>query len=246
MDSSLEAAYQAALTASEPIQGSHTTPSTATFVFFASLIQGNAALEIGVWNGKSAAVLSTLFEKLDLVDVAVPSALETIKSSQKSNVTFSQAWSSAWLADNTHRAGSYDFIHLDTSHSFADTLTELQGAQTLAKADGIIVLDDWNEIYPTVAAAYFHYKYVLKGAFELFLVSYNKAYLCRPEYFEKYASQIDFLRSFLKQLNIPTHIARTSDTDEYRAFLVRPVTPNVEEYYGGIDNPLYAMLKPTK
>jgi len=75
------------------------------------------------------------------------------------------------------------------------------------------------------------------------LIGYNKAYLCRPELFEAYVSQIDELRAFLKSLGTPAHIARTSNTSEYRAFLVRPETPNVEEYYGGVDIPIYSVLK---
>jgi hypothetical protein len=244
MHASLKAIYHQALAVSEPIEGSHTIPSTATFVFFSSLINPNIALEMGVWNGKSAAVLARLFRRLDLVDIAVPSALQTLQTLGPCQVNFYPDWSSTWLTQNRENASSYDFIHLDTSHSFADTLNELQGAETLAKPDALIVLDDWNEIYPTVAAAYFHYRYVLQGGFEIFLASYNKAYLCRSEYFLRYASQINNLRSFLKAVDIPTHIARTSDCEAYRAFLVRPVTPHLEEYYGGEDNSFYDILRP--
>ena len=243
-ETSLSFRFQEILQESEPINGAHSEVSTCIFVFLSTLMPSRSrCLEIGVWNGKSACVLAHLFPSLDLVDVSIPSELDTIKAVDGVDVNFFQAWSSEWLSlARDTRAHSYDFIHMDTSHSFKDTVCELQGCSVLANDHAILVLDDWNEIYPTVQAGYYYYKYVLGGEFEVFLTSYNKAYLCRKDMLYHYIQGLEPMREFMALQGYKTHIARTSDVDEYRAFLIRPVTEKVEEYYGGRSNTLCSDL----
>lgn len=240
----ISAKFQEVLQKSEQITGAHTEVSTCIFVFLSTVLPSRSrCLEIGVWNGKSACALAHLFSSLDLVDVAIPSALDTIKEVDGVDVSFFQAWSGEWLSQaRDTRAHSYDFIHMDTSHSFKDTICELEGCSSLARDHAILVLDDWNEIYPTVQAGYFYYKYVLSGEFEIFLTAYNKAYLCKKDMFSHYIQALEPMRAFMALQGYKTHIARTSNVGEYRAFLIRPVTANVDEYYGGRSNPLYSDL----
>lgn len=236
--------YTKARTESEKIEGAHSPVSTAIFVYYCSLLPAtHNALEIGVWNGKSASVLAQIFDNLDLVDVAEPKCLPQIRDSSGANIQFMKEWSHIYLEKALDGEKRYNFIHMDTSHSFKDTLAELNGVSMIASNDAILVLDDWNEIYPTVQAGYYNYRFACLGIYEVFLVAYNKAYLCHPAYFEYYASRVDALRSFLASCGYKTHIARTSNVPEYRAFLVRPETPNVEEYYGGYTFENYDLIK---
>lgn len=124
------------------------------------------------------------------------------------------------------------FAHIDTSHYYSDTHAELLGSTRLATNKSIIVLDDWNEIYPQVRAAYFHARYVEKIEYEVALVAHNKAYLVHNENFNAFTDEILGLKTHLDSLGFQSQLIRTDESSNYRAFHVRPLKNDDEVFYG--------------
>jgi len=152
--------------------------------------------EIGVWRGRSAAVLGTYqadSETLYLCDVrvdeaAIRSAFESVGVRDRKLVTIS-APSSDLPARLDLRAmhQGVRWMHLDGEHTGAAVYGELEVAQQIVSTDGLVVIDDFfSPRYPanTVEAV----RYLEKNPFHfrLFAVGFNKAYLCRPESLAKY------------------------------------------------------------
>lgn len=52
------------------------------------------------------------------------------------------------------------------------------------QVDGLICLDDWNDVYGQVRAAYYYWRYALNSEWELLLTGFNKAFLCHQSKFD--------------------------------------------------------------
>lgn len=165
-------------------------------------IYGNI-LEIGVWEGKSAAAfIDKLYDKdkLYLVDPElktkkekVSKNLSLISHNSKEKVFYFPLKSEDFKNEiaTLHILNSFRFIHIDGNHTAEDVYKDLELADLLLFNNGIVVLDDFfNMIYPQVTEAIFNYIFTNPYRFKLFLCGYNKAYLCRPSLYSKYYTYV--------------------------------------------------------
>lgn len=96
---------------------------------------------------------------------------------------------------------SFRFFHIDGCHSGKNIYKDLSLVDNLVSSDGIVVVDDFFSFtYPQITESLYKYLQMNPYSFRIFCVGFNKAYLCRPEYFNKYYShclnklQIEFIK----------------------------------------------------
>ena len=188
-------------------------------------------MEIGVLNGKSAAVLSTHAasnERLILVDIN--DWIERDKlAAIKPDTEFIICPSDQLRSTSGHRdlKGKCRFIHIDASHEFEPTQCELAIADELMMDNGIVVLDDFANLdHSQTIAAIYKYLFTTKTQLTPFLVTNDKGYLCRKRHFEFYGSFV--LASAIGSMalrGVTASLARTDSHPEYRAFYLRERGP---------------------
>jgi hypothetical protein len=183
-------------------------------------------VELGVFRGKSAAVLAGRLspdETLHLYDIADyfdRPALAQTGARLSYNVGSTLALSKRRFSKHSIR-----FCHVDASHMFDPTIHEIALADFMLAPDGILCLDDYTNLnYSQILAATFKYLFTKRTDLTIFLVTNEKAYLCRRRQFPVYADFV--LHSMLAQMR-DRHpddlcIARTDDTRSYGAFYLRP------------------------
>jgi hypothetical protein len=155
------------------------------------------ACEHAVWCliaiGKLA-VLSTLHSRDNqaciLVDAPIQNDLRpTIDSIKPSNVIYAQMPSSDMLHSGVLAKHPSDFrwIHIDGEHTGMAIINDLNIANTLLDDVGVIIIDDFfNAEYPQITAAVFDWLRLNPIQLTLFLIGYNKGYLCRPRSAHRY------------------------------------------------------------
>jgi Methyltransferase domain len=191
-------------------------------------------LEIGVLNGKSAtliALYARAHEKLVLVDPALRreavAAVESIHANNNVHVRdFSQ--NLRRHPEMADRHGCFRWIHIDGEHSGPAVRNDLEIAVELVAPGGIICLDDFfTPAYPQITAAVFEFLASRRGRLQLFLVGYNKGYICNAE---DAPGMLAFLRD-----EVPHEYARrefevtlwkTADPSDMNCFGVTPHVQN--------------------
>ena len=204
-------------------------------------IQGNF-LEIGVFCGKSAS-LSTLHardvETCLFVDLKIPKEVRsTINQIKSENVIYSEMPSSEIARSGIliTNARSFRWIHVDGEHSGPGVMTDLDIASELLSENGVIVIDDFfSAAYPQISAAVFQWLQTKPLRFQLFLVGYNKAYMCRMSAARFYTRFIkDRLHSEMSQrISRPLTVWKSTHPSDMNCF---GIWERVEEYdYRGPD-----------
>jgi hypothetical protein len=155
--------------------------------------------EIGVWRGRSAAVLAAYcrdgetFYMCDLAvdEPALRATFEGVGAAGRSLIALSGP-SSALPGRLDLRAlhQKVRWMHIDGEHTGPAVYAELELAHQIVRPDGLVVIDDFfSPRYPanTVEAV----RYLEKNPFHfrLFAVAFNKGYFCRPE---RLATYMDF------------------------------------------------------
>ncbi|MBN9088283.1 MAG: class I SAM-dependent methyltransferase [Reyranella sp.] len=152
--------------------------------------------EIGVWRGRSAAVLASYQEEgetlylcdLKVDDAAIRTAFESVGAAGRKLVAIS-APSSQLPGRLDLRAlhQSVRWMHIDGEHTGSAVYSELELAHQLARPDGLVVIDDFfSPRYPANTTEAVRYLEKNPFHFRLFAVSFNKGYFCRPESLAKY------------------------------------------------------------
>ena len=143
--------------------------------------------EIGVWKGKSAilqAMHAAPDEELVLVDVWIRDEMRrTIGGIKPSRAHYLQMNSRDLPTTQRYRDGarSYRWVHIDGEHTGPALAIDLDTANHLLGAAGIVTLDDFmSPKYPQVTRTIFDYVSLHEGDLQMFLCGFNKAYLCRP------------------------------------------------------------------
>jgi hypothetical protein len=184
-------------------------------------------VEIGVFKGKSAAVLSTHAagnERLILVDAFDQFERDKL-TAIKPDTEFIICPSEQLQSTSGYRAlkGKCRFIHIDASHQFEATQRELAIADELMIDNGIVVLDDFANLnYSQNIAAIYKYLFTANTQLTPFLVTNDKGYLCRKRHFDFYGSSV--LASAVDSMalrGVTAGLARTDSHPEYRAFYLR-------------------------
>jgi hypothetical protein len=145
-------------------------------------------LEIGVLKGKSATLIA-LHARADetfvLVDPALRrEAIEAIESIRGTGNLFVRDVSQKLGGHEAlaGRAASCRWIHIDGEHSGPAVTNDLEIAEAMIGSSGIICLDDFfTPAYPQITAAVFAFLAARRERLQLFLIGYNKGYICRRE-----------------------------------------------------------------
>jgi len=132
--------------------------------------------------------------------------------------------------------GKCRFIHIDSGHFYRATYSELQLADELLGPRGVVVLDDFTNLnFSQILAATYKYLYTAPTRLMMFLVTGEKAYLCRREDYDSYGRYVLYrlLDDMVARGEAKPCLARTDNDPEYRAFHLRPMMPGeTERYYG--------------
>jgi Methyltransferase domain len=142
-------------------------------------------LEIGVLNGKSATLIALhacMRETFVLVDPALRrEAIDAVESIHPNNNIYIRDFSQN-LREHVAlagRQGCFRWIHIDGEHSGPAVRNDLAIGAALLAPGGVICLDDFfTPAYPQITAAVFEFLGSQCGRFQLFLVGYNKGYIC--------------------------------------------------------------------
>jgi len=202
-------------------------------------ITGNM-VEFGVFRGKSAAILAGHIqapERLVLVDPTDQIARAPLAAICPS-FEFVECPSEGFKQTDAYRSvkGRCRFVHVDSSHAYRTTFNELKLAERLLQARGVICLDDFTNLnFSQILAATYKYLFTTWTQLQPFLVTNEKAYLCRRRDFEFFGRFVierivdEMAHRGLKDLVI----ARTDVDPEYRAIYLRfPLPGEVGRYYG--------------
>jgi predicted O-methyltransferase YrrM len=233
--------------AAEEIEGMFSPFSMAIIDSLLSLQKGSHIggnmLEFGVYRGRSAALLGRHLgpdERLVLVDIADyldRRAIESFKASTDFLLTPTENFRSAY-AEYRQRSHSFRFIHIDASHAYRATFTELQMADRLLSERGIIALDDFTNLsYSQNISAIFKYLHTARTDLTMFLATDEKAYLCRKSQREFYAAFVlDRMIAEMGSRDIDNlYLARTDMDLEHRAFYARKRLPEETGHFYGRD-----------
>lgn len=206
-------------------------------------INGNLG-EIGVWEGKSASVISSFpktGEHIYLIDPLIKKNAETIYRNIDmvcrkipDNLNLNNCLSENFLNNNTESLRkSFRFFHIDGCHTGTNVYSDLELADVLLHEDSILVVDDFfNPSYPQITEALYKYLFLNPYKFRLFFNGFNKAYLCRPgKYSFYYSYTFENLQKEMLSKGMAFTIKKTSSIgDSY--------TLSAEEYQPQVDSRL--------
>jgi hypothetical protein len=128
------------------------------------------------------------------------------------------------------------FLHVDSSHAYRTTLSEMALINDLLAPDGIAALDDFTNLdYSQILPPVFKYLYTSGTDLTFFMVTREKDYLCRRPMFDRYGGFV--LREILGEMrmrgNPDAALSRTDADPEYKAFFLRERYPGEQgEHYG--------------
>ncbi len=125
--------------------------------------------------------------------------------------------------------------HHDASHFFTNVRSELAAIQPLMHDQGVVILDDFNDVYAQVRAAYYHLRYTTNFPFEILAIGFNKCILVHEDHFaEQEAFVLDELIAEMdSEYGYLCRLARTDNHPLSRGFCVtRRASPESERRYG--------------
>jgi predicted O-methyltransferase YrrM len=172
---------------------------------------GGDLMEIGVYYGKSAALLAMHAQKeeeiflvdfTDFVDHA-KTTVEKIKCEKVSVLKVKSSDPHIWKLANT-RARSLRWIHIDGDHKAETVQNDLLLAIALLNDDGIICVDDFfNSRYPGLTYAVCIFLEQHRNELQMFLCGFNKVYLVRPIQLHRHLHAVrDKLGDWLAKLGL--------------------------------------------
>jgi predicted O-methyltransferase YrrM len=149
---------------------------------------GGDLMEIGVYYGKSAALMAMHTQKEEEIFLVDPSdavhqaraTVESIKREKVTVLTYKSSDPRVWNLATT-RARTLRWIHIDGDHKAETVQNDILLAMTLLNDDGIICVDDFfNSRYPGLTYAVCIFLEQHRNELQMFLCGFNKAYLVRP------------------------------------------------------------------
>lgn len=185
-------------------------------------------LEFGVWRGRSACLLSGHVrdgERPVLCDIGQYLTEEVLgRLYVRPEFVLGSSAGFRHVMDLGPLRGRVRFAHVDSSHSYQDTLAEMRLVDELLAPDGVACLDDFANLnYSQILPAVFRYLSTTDTNLEFFLVSNDKGYLCRRAAFADYGAFV--LGHLVDEVRARgtdnVMLARTDAQPEYRAFYVR-------------------------
>lgn len=193
-------------------------------------------LEIGVWKGKTAAMIlhhaNPESEKIVLVDINIQkdelqNNLKKICLKQN-NVVYYETPS--WGFEHVNLPpSSFKWIHIDGKHTGEAVYNDLKVADKFLSSQGIVCIDDFFELqYPQITQAVFRYLDRNPYSFGLFLCGFKKAYLARIEYISHYLKFCyENLLTHLESRNAFVTLSKTSYLADLNCFSIVPRYSNL-------------------
>jgi hypothetical protein len=201
---------------------------------------GSRFAEFGAYKGRTACLLAQ--------NIGSDGSLEIVESADYLEFDRIRAYNSR---ANWHRERSESFTaerlpailagslltatHHDASHFFSNVHTELKNIQPLMHESGVIILDDFNDIYAQVRAAFYYLRYTASFPFEVLLIGFNKCFLVHSDHFKQHeAFVLDRLLDIAEgDYGLPLRLARTDNHPQSRGFCVtKRADPAGERRYG--------------
>ena len=199
--------------------------------------------EAGVWKGRSSSIISAHVrqdEPLILSDVSQLLTAEVLSNAIYVRPVFIIGPSKDFgnHFDIGQIRGKVRFAHIDSSHSYRDTLAEMALLDEVLAPDGVACLDDYANLnYSQILPAVFKYIYTSGTNLTFFLVTNDKGYLCRRSLFPTYGAFV--LENMINEMgargNSDVILSRTDADEEYRAFYLRPRVPGEAGVFYGTE-----------
>lgn len=196
----------------------------------AAKIRGDG-LEIGVWHGRSAALLAMHAdperERVLLLDKhpsrrKVSKALRRVGRELGAGVELlgadSREVEPARLDPDGAR--SFRWIHIDGEHTERAVRSDLALADRLLADRGVVCLDDFfSPCFPQVSRAVFAHLAEHPGRYALFLCGFNKGYLARPLHAREYLRFChEELAAGMQARRFDVTLWKTTDPEEMNCF----------------------------
>jgi len=192
-------------------------------------VPGQGLLEIGVWKGRSAALLSShlrLGEDLLLVDSWLQKDDVVANLSSIMGKTFEQhpinllQGTVRDLSNAIAPTKRFRFIHVDGEHTCSGLRADLLLAHRLMEPTGIIAIDDiFHPMYPHLVREMFAFLDNEGRDLACIMLGFNKAYLCRSRFLDAYGDVIfEKINSGMADRGIPVTLCRTTDRVEWPGY----------------------------
>ena len=210
-------------------------------------LNGNL-MEIGVYHGKTSAIMSEFVEqdeKLFMVDPwleayksEILKNLESYSQIEQNKLKMLPISSQDLIRDIDNQLyGSFRFIHIDGNHTAQFLYNDLITADKLLNSVyGIVAIDDFMcYLYPQVTECVYTYLHLNPFSFRLILTGYNKAYLVRPTYYSKlYKFIYNFLIGKLNDKKIYSILVKSSSLGDSYTLSLHQGEPD-SNWYRGVD-----------
>ena len=198
-------------------------------------LAGGPYLEIGTYKGKSASILAHYSRSygngFEIVDPVVAGETKEMLNEINEDVKFNEIRSEYLQVSDCYRRlfRSCSFIHIDGMHKFSAVTEDLKNAEQLLGDFGVICVDDfYTNFYPQVAAAVYRYLYSGDSDLSLFLIGFNKAYLCRNEAKRYFHTCVrDDFRDRLWSLGFDLALLKTDRHDLFDVYALAYVEPEL-------------------
>lgn len=139
--------------------------------------------------------------------------------------------------DSIQTFNTFKFVHLDGCMAGHNIYKDIETADSWLNQNGILVINNWNNsFYPDIQKALYRYTTLNPNSFELFIVSDNKAYLCRPTSHSYFLYKAHELKTFFEDNKVETKIYETLNTLTNRTLIItnKPITFENDEAYFAI------------
>ena len=174
--------------------------------------------EIGVFRGYGASLMAGYLrndERLVLVDIfcglelSAEAISEVAGTSVLDRITFHQT-DSMRLRRLGHLSPGREirYFHIDGEHSYDGVINDFSLAAGSIAPHGVIVVDDFfSAASPAITQAVFDYVGDRTSSLSIFLIGYNKAYLCSNRWLGYYRDAITRLPELLESHGYLTQLA---------------------------------------
>ena len=192
---------------------------------------GQGLLEIGVWKGRSAALMTRHLrsgEDVLLVDAWLKKDEVIANLSAAMARRFEQhairllQGTARELAAAVGPARRFRFIHVDGEHTAAGLRADLSLARQIVEPTGLIAIDDiCNPKYPQLAKELFAFLDTEGRALACVVFGFNKAYLCRSRFLDAYGDMVfEHINAGMVGRGEPVTLCRTTDRLEWPGYSV--------------------------
>ena len=192
---------------------------------------GQGLLEIGVWKGRSAAIMARHLRSGEDVLLAdawlkkdeITANLSTVMAQrfQEHAITLFQG-TARELATSIGPARRFRFIHVDGEHTGAGLRADLSLARQVVEPTGLIAVDDiFHPMYPQLTKELFAFLETEGRDLACVVFGFNKAYLCRSRFLDAYGDVVfERINTAMTERGVPVTLCRTTDRMEWPGYSV--------------------------